>query len=94
VPKPAPVTVDGAAVGTPYGPVQVRLTLVSGHVTFAAAIAQPGGSGTSEQINAYAIPILNQEAVAAGTAHVAMVSGATYTSGAYQQSLQSALDKA
>ncbi|MGW7819466.1 FMN-binding protein [Streptomyces puniciscabiei] len=41
-----------------------------------------------------AVPRLNQEAVTAGNAHIDAVSGATYTSTGYQQSLQSALDQA
>lgn len=47
-----------------------------------------------QQINAYAIPRLNAEAVTAGSAHIDTVSGATYTSQGYVGSLQSALDKA
>ncbi len=46
-----------------------------------------------QQINSYAIPELNQEALAAGNANIDIVSGATYTSDGYIQSLQSALDK-
>ena len=46
------------------------------------------------QINAFAIPQLNKEAVAAGSAKIDTVSGATYTSGGYIGSLQSALDQA
>ena len=51
-------------------------------------------SGTSVSISNYAAPILRQEAVAAQSAQIDMVSGATYTSMAYQQSLQSAIDAA
>jgi uncharacterized protein with FMN-binding domain len=46
------------------------------------------------QINAFAIPKLNSEAVAAGGAKIDTVSGATYTSQGYLGSLQNALDKA
>ncbi|BFO20005.1 hypothetical protein SHKM778_63930 [Streptomyces sp. KM77-8] len=50
--------------------------------------------GQSDQVNANAVPKLNQAAVAAGDAEIDAVSGATYTSAGYRQSLQSALDKA
>ena len=45
-------------------------------------------------MNAYAVRVLDKEAVAAGTAKIDSVSGATYTSNGYLTSLQSALDKA
>ncbi len=50
--------------------------------------------GLSDQKTQLAVPRLNQEAVAAGTADIDAVSGATYTSTGYRQSLQSALDQA
>jgi len=87
-------TYDGAAASTRYGNVQVRITVTDGAVTAAEAIDYPNGNGHDQQINAYAIPILNQEAVAGQSANIDMVSGATYTSGGYLHSLQSALDQA
>ncbi|MHB1491293.1 MAG: FMN-binding protein [Cellulomonas sp.] len=87
-------THDGAVASTRWGDVQVRITVANGKVTASEAIAYPNGNGHDQQINAYAIPILNQEAVAAQSAKISMVSGATVTSGGYVQSLQSALDKA
>ncbi|MEU8979782.1 FMN-binding protein [Streptomyces sp. NPDC058467] len=86
-------TVTGNVAQTQYGPVQVRLTLTGDKITKAEAVQAPSG-GTSSQKTALAIPKLNQEAVAAGSAAIDTVSGATYTSGGYKQSLQSALDKA
>ncbi|WP_369245306.1 FMN-binding protein [Streptomyces sp. R41] len=86
-------TVTGNVAQTQYGPVQVRLTLTGDKITRAEAVQAPSG-GTSSQKTALAIPALNQEAVAAGSADIDAVSGATYTSGGYKQSLQSALDKA
>ena len=87
-------TYDGAVASTRWGDVQVRITVANGKVTASEAIAYPNGNGHDQQINAYAIPILNQEAVAAQSATISMVSGATVTSQGYVQSLQSALDKA
>ncbi|WP_406479832.1 FMN-binding protein [Streptomyces sp. NBC_01615] len=86
-------TVTGSVTQTQYGPVQVRLTMSGGKITKAEAVQAPAG-GTSDQKTALAIPKLNEEAVAAQSADIDAVSGATYTSGGYKQSLQSALDKA
>lgn len=90
----APKTFTGSNVSTQFGPVQVRITVANGAVTAAKAISYPSGNGHSDQINAYAIPTLNQEAVAASSAKINMVSGATYSSGGYIKSLQSAIDQA
>ncbi|MFF5886588.1 FMN-binding protein [Streptomyces sp. NPDC012589] len=86
-------TVTGDAAQTQYGAVQVRITVAGGKITKAEAVQAPKG-GQSDQITANAVPKLNQAAVAAGTADIDAVSGATYTSTGYQKSLQSALDKA
>ncbi|MEU1011114.1 FMN-binding protein [Streptomyces sp. NPDC005890] len=86
-------TVTGKAVQTQYGPVQVRITVSGGKITQAEAVQAPKG-GLSDQKTQLAVPRLNQEAVAAGTADIDAVSGATYTSTGYRQSLQSALDQA
>ncbi|OXY96359.1 FMN-binding protein [Streptomyces diastatochromogenes] len=86
-------TVTGKAVQTQYGTVQVRITVSDGKITKADAVQAPKG-GLSDQKTALAVPKLNQEAVAAGTANIDAVSGATYTSTGYKQSLQSALDQA
>ncbi|MGX1543634.1 FMN-binding protein [Streptomyces adustus] len=85
-------TVSGSVAQTQYGPVQVRITVSGGKITKAEAVQAPSG-GTSSQKTALAVPKLNQEAVAAGSADIDAVSGATYTSTGYKQSLQSALDQ-
>lgn len=87
-------TVTGDAVDTRYGPVQVQIKVTSGKVVSATAIVYPTNDPRDQQINAYAIPALNQEATSAGSASIDMISGATFTSEGYVQSLQSALDKA
>ncbi|WP_217550454.1 FMN-binding protein [Streptomyces sp. GbtcB6] len=86
-------TVTGQVAQTQYGPVQVRITVSGGKITKAEAVQAPSG-GTSDQKTALSVPKLNQEAVAAGNANIDSVSGATYTSTGYKQSLQSALDQA
>jgi uncharacterized protein with FMN-binding domain len=85
--------VTGDTVGTQYGPVQVRLTVSGGRIVTAEAVRAPSG-GRSTEINGSAVPRLNQEAVAAQSARIDAVSGATYTSEGYRKSLQSALDRA
>ena len=87
-------TVTGAACPTIYGPVQVKVTVRDGRVTAVTAVQYPTGTPRDQQINSYAIPQLNYEALAAGSARIDAVSGATYTSGGYVGSLQNALDKA
>jgi uncharacterized protein with FMN-binding domain len=50
-----------------------------------------GGNFRSESIDQQAIPVLEQEAVQAQSANIQGVSGASYTSAGFEQSLQSAL---
>jgi uncharacterized protein with FMN-binding domain len=89
---PRNVTADGPVINTQYGPVQVRIVLTGGHLTDVSAIQLPNDSSHSQQISSYARPLLRQEALAAGSAHIDIVSGATYTSTGYAQSLQAAID--
>src|SRR4051794_6495465 len=71
-------TVTGQVVETRYGPVQVRITVKGGKIVAAAAAQYPYSDSRSAQISSYAIPTLNQEAVAAGSPSIDMVSGASY----------------
>jgi uncharacterized protein with FMN-binding domain len=87
-PKPSG-TFTGQAVDTNYGPVQVQITVSNGKITQANG-DDMGGSSIGEN----AIPQLNQEAVQAQSANIQAVSGATYTSQGYIQSLQQAIDSA
>jgi uncharacterized protein with FMN-binding domain len=87
-------TVTGDSVDTRWGPVQVQITVQNGTLTAVDAVVYPQNNSRDEQINSYAIPQLNQEAMSAKSANIDMVSGATYTSDGYIGSLQSALDKA
>ena len=58
------------------------------------ALTYPSGNGHDTAINAYALPQLRQEVLAAQSAQVDAVSGATVTSDGYRESLQAALDAA
>ena len=83
----------GAVVPNPYGAVQVRVTARGGAITGITFLQLPYGDPTSQSISDQVAPVLAQQALDAQSANVAGVSGATYTSDAYRQSLQSALDK-
>ncbi|MFJ8108616.1 FMN-binding protein [Streptomyces sp. NPDC096132] len=87
-------TVTGESVQTRWGPVQVRITVVDGKITDVTAVTYPQDNPRDQEINAYAVPQLRSEALAAQSADIDTVSGATYTSEGYRQSLQSALDSA
>ncbi|MFF7980557.1 FMN-binding protein [Streptomyces sp. NPDC007901] len=87
-------TVTGDTVQTRWGPVQVRVTIKSGKITDVTAVQYPQDNPRDQEINSYALPQLRSEALAAQSASIDTVSGATYTSQGYQQSLQSALDSA
>jgi uncharacterized protein with FMN-binding domain len=87
-------TVTGAAIDTIYGPVQVKITVKGGKIAAVTAVQYPEESPRDYQINSYAIPALNQETLAASSASIDSISGATYTSQGYIGSLQSALDQA
>jgi len=93
-PSPTSITVNGAVTDTMYGPVQVQITVRGTRIVSAHAIVYPQGTGTDQQINSQAIPQLDQETLQVQSARIDSISGATYTSGGYQTSLQSALDAA
>jgi uncharacterized protein with FMN-binding domain len=86
-------TVTGASADTRYGPVQVQITAVNGKITSAQAVDYPQNDPRDQEINSVAIPQLQQETINADSANIDGVSGATYTSDGYIQSLQSALDQ-
>jgi uncharacterized protein with FMN-binding domain len=89
----AATSITGDAVNTRFGPVQVQITVANGKMTAVQAIVYPQENPRDQEINSYAIPQLNAEAAQAGSANIDMVSGATYTSDGYINSLQSALDR-
>ncbi|MGZ4448398.1 MAG: FMN-binding protein [Nocardioides sp.] len=93
-PSPRPVTTTGPTISTAYGPVQVQVTTLGKRMTAVKVLQHPSGNPRSDQVNAYALPRLHDEAMAAQSAHIDMVSGATYTSAGYIRSLQAALDRA
>lgn len=88
-----PTGTYSASTSMRYGTVTVTVTMADGRLTDASA-TQDSPDGHSRSISGQAIPVLNSEAVDAQSAGIALVSHATYTSQAYTQSLQAALDAA
>ncbi len=91
---PADGTYTGSSVNTRFGSVQVAVTISGGAITDVTAVHLTDADGKSIQISNRAAPILRDEVITSQSANVANVSGATYTTRAYLESLQSALDQA
>ena len=87
-------TFKGTAVQTRFGPVQVQITVASGKITDVTALQLTNTDGKSIQISNRAAPLLRSKVLAAQSADVQTVSGATITSVAYLTSLQAAIDAA
>lgn len=94
-PTPTPTssttTKKGNAIDTPYGAVQVEAVFTGSQLTDIKVLQVPNESSRDQQIASFAIPQLKSEALSAQSANIDAVSGATYTSDGYIQSLQSAL---
>ncbi len=83
----------GQDVSFQYGDLEVKVTKVGSRITDVSVVQADVSDPHSQSIDLVAIPQLRQEAIAAQSAKIDGVSGASYTSAAYEQSLQSALDK-
>jgi uncharacterized protein with FMN-binding domain len=92
-PKTVSGTATGDAIPTQYGNAQVRVTVRGGKIVNVEALQLQGNDPRSVAISSYAAPILQQEVLTRQTAAIDAVSGATFTSASYSQSLQSGLDK-
>lgn len=98
--KPAPSksaatrTLAGQAVQTQYGVVQVQVVVSGNKIKNVSFLQLTAYDPRSQEINSAAAPILLQQTLAAQSSQIDGVSGATYTSEGYVQSLQSALDQA
>ena len=87
-------TFDGNTASSRWGPVQVRIVVKDGKIVDASALRAPNGDSRSRSISQQAVPYLVQETLAAQSAQISGVGGASYTSNGWYQSLQSALKKA
>ena len=85
-------TFTGPSIFVQYGNVQVQITVVNGRITDAKAVVAP--SGKNDRYTNMAVPVLKKQTLAAQSANIQGVSGATYTSYGWYTSLQGALAKA
>lgn len=86
-------TIAGKTIQTRWGPIQLSASVESGKIISIDAIQVPANDGRSQQISSYSIPLLTDQAIAAQSSSIQGVSGATYTTQGYKQSLQSILDQ-
>jgi uncharacterized protein with FMN-binding domain len=87
-------TATGSLVNYNYGELSVSVTVAGGKITdVTIASLDDGGNFRSASIDQQSIPILEQQALQAQSANIQGVSGATYTSEGFSQSLQSALTR-
>lgn len=86
-------TVDGKPIDTRWGPVQVRLGYQSDRIVTVTLLQQPSGNAMDVFIGNRSIPKLIAETLKAQSAHIDTITGATFTSGGYLKSLQSAIDQ-
>jgi uncharacterized protein with FMN-binding domain len=84
----------GAIADAYYGNVQVKAVIHGGQIADVSFLSFPNHRRTSVRINNYAMPYLTSEAIQVQSANVNVISGATLTSEAFAQSLQSALESA
>lgn len=97
-PSPGPAGVaDGTFTGSDFpnrfGDVQVRVVITGGRITDVQAVQLPSDRARSAYISQVAGPMLRTEVLQAQNAQIDIVSGATYTSESYAQSVESALQK-
>jgi uncharacterized protein with FMN-binding domain len=83
----------GTDVNFQYGDIQLKVTMSGGKITDVSVVTLNVTDPRSQEIDQQAIPLLTKEVISAQSANIDAVSGASYTSQAYEQSLQSALDK-
>lgn len=84
----------GGAVHTDYGDVSLQITVANKKITDVVALAYPNDRSESQRISGNAVKKLRAEALAAQSATIRSVSGASETSAAYKTSLQAAIDAA
>ncbi len=92
--RPGVRTADGYAISTPYTTIKVQATLTHGRLTGVRTLVMSGESAHTRAINRRAEPILRRRVLAAHSAEVDVVSGATGTSTSFLSSLQSAIVRA
>ena len=91
--SPAPRTAVGNSEQYGYGVLAVKVTVTGRHITDVSVASIQTAEQYSQSLAQQVIPTLKDEVMAAQSAHINAISGATYTSEAYAYSLQSALDR-
>ena len=87
-------TAVGPQVNYNWGVLSVSVAVSGAKITkVGIASLDDGGNPRSQSIDQYSIPVLEQQAVAAQSANIQGVSGASYTSAGFKQSLQAALQQ-
>ena len=87
------ITIKGPVERTLFSNVQVAAVMQNGRLIDVIPLIMPNIDDRSHKLTVLAEPILRREAIAAGSAKIQAVTGASYTSSAYMQSLQGALDQ-
>jgi uncharacterized protein with FMN-binding domain len=87
-------TYKGSVEDAYYGNVQVSAVISGGKITNVKFLQYPNSHSTSVAINQQAMPYLQQETIQSQSANVQIISGATFTSQAFIQSLTNALSQA
>jgi uncharacterized protein with FMN-binding domain len=96
-PRPHPpgsLTAKGPLVTTPFSSIQVQATVLHGRLIDVKTLSLTGADTHTQALNARAEPILRAEALKAGSADIDTVSGATYTSESWRDSLTAAIEAA
>jgi len=96
-PRPHPpgsVTAKGPLVATPFSSIQVQATVLDGKLIDVRTLSLTGSDTHTQALNARAEPILREEALEAGGADIDVVTGATYTSESWRDSLTAAIEAA
>ncbi|TMC05945.1 MAG: FMN-binding protein [Chloroflexi bacterium] len=89
--RPANGSFTGALVPTRFGDVQVRIVVTSGRITDVVAVQMPSDRARSAEITQYVTPVLRSEVIRAQNAQIDVISGATFTSEAYAESVNDAM---
>ena len=87
-------TYTGPEIDAYYGYVRIKAVVQNGRIADVQFLEYPNDRRTSVRINTVAVPYLQREAISAQSANVNFISGATLTSEAFAQSLQTALRSA
>ena len=97
-PSPSPTGASGTFTGSDFpnrfGDVQVRVVVSNGRITDVQPVQMPQDRAESAYISQVAGPMLHDEVIQAQSAQIDIISGATYTSQSYAQSVESALQQA